>query len=61
MTMVKHSNGKPDNRYQCALEYCGYSYPMFIVRFCGDRIGAARGIDKARHIAETHAKERLKS
>ncbi len=60
MTLVKHSNGSIDHRYQSALEYCGYSYPMHIVRFCGERIGAARDIEKARHIAETHVKERLK-
>lgn len=59
--MVKHANGTPDKRYSCALEYCGYSYPMHVVRFCGDRIGAARDEIKAAHIANTHAKERLGS
>lgn len=61
MRLVNHSNGTPDGRYTAGLEYCGYSYPMHIVRFCGERIGAARDIEKARHIAETHAKERLGS
>jgi len=49
-----------DKRYTHDLEYCGYSVPLHVVRFCGDRIGAARNEIKAQHIIEKHMKERDK-
>lgn len=57
--MINHANGKKDNRYSCALEYCGYSVPMYVSRFYGELIGVSRDIEKAQHVMETHAKERL--
>ena len=43
-----------DPRYTTNEEYCGYSYPMHIVRFCGERIGAARTQEAAQRIVNDH-------
>ena len=50
-------NGIPDARWHYALEYCGYSVPMYIVRFCDEMIGCARDETKAQHIIDVHYAE----
>ena len=47
-------SGVPDERYQLAYEWLGYSVPMLALRFCGDLIGVPHGITQARRIAEDH-------
>lgn len=54
----KHDDGSRDKRYTCGPEYCGYSVPLFVVRFCGERIGAARDEMKVNHIMSNHHETR---
>ena len=49
----------PDARYQAKLEYCGYSVPMIVVRFCGERIGVTQYPSAAERIADVHNRERF--
>lgn len=56
---IKHANGTLDLRYKIALEYCGYSCPFYVVRFCDDRIGACINYQKALYVAATHDAERM--
>lgn len=49
-----HDDGKPDNRYELAYEWLGYSVPMLALRFCGELIGVPQGIIAARRIADEH-------
>lgn len=49
-----HDDGKPDDRYQLAYEWLGYSVPMLALRFCGELIGVPHGLMTARRIAEDH-------
>lgn len=58
----KHeSDNSTDNRYSVSLEYCGYSYPLHIVRFCDEKIGACRDELKANHVMACHWNERQKA
>lgn len=50
-----------DGRYTGNQEFCGYAVPLFVVRFCGERIGAASCEDKARHIVEVYEQKRMKA
>jgi hypothetical protein len=51
-------NSINDSRYQIGLEYCGKEKPGFVVRFCGDFIGASGSIEGAESIAIDHAEKR---
>jgi hypothetical protein len=55
---VCHADGSPDNRYSFGYEYCGYSVPMLVVRFCGEMLGVSRDEEKALHVALTHQQGR---
>ena len=47
-------DGKPDDRYQLAYEWLGYSVPMLTLRFCGEFIGVPNSIMAAKRIADEH-------
>jgi hypothetical protein len=49
----------PDARYTAEREYCGYSVPMIVVRFCGERIGVTQYPSAAERIADVHNRERF--
>jgi len=61
MNFPKHDNGKKDNRYTCNLEYCGYSIPLHVSRFCGDMIGASHTPQTAENVMQKHKEERIAS
>lgn len=55
----KHeSDNTIDRRYSVNLEYCGYSYPLYIVYFDGEKIGACRDELDANHVMTCHWNER---
>ena len=62
--MAIHSVGmtwhpiQADRRFQIALQWCGYSVPMYCSRFGGELIGVSRTLDKAAHVCETVKNER---
>lgn len=47
-----------DKRYTISHEYCGYSIPMYIVRFCDKTIGCCLYKSKAEDIIKTHQDDR---
>lgn len=54
----KHDDGKTDKRYSVNMEYRGYSYPLHIVYFDGEKIGACRDELKANHVMACHWNDR---
>ena len=55
----RHDNGAPDERYELAYEFLGYSMPVLALRFCGELIGVPHGITQARRIADEHYEKLL--
>ena len=55
----RHDNGEPDERYELAYEFLGYSMPVLALRFCGELIGVPHGITQARRIADEHYEKLL--
>lgn len=49
---------KLDRRFTIAKEFCGYSTPRYVARFCGEWLGQAETRAEARLIAINH-KERV--
>lgn len=47
-----------DRRYRYAREYCGHATPQWVVRFCGDWLGAFPTRAKARERVAQHVAER---
>ena len=41
-------------QYSIKLEHCGYSVPLYVVRFNGKAIGGATWKHKAEYIVDTH-------
>lgn len=58
LTYPKHEDGQIDGRYSVNLEYCGYSYPLHIVRFCDEKIGACQDEYRASHVMMKHWDDR---
>lgn len=54
----RHINGRKDRRYTITREFCGYSKPQWVVRFCGDWIGRAAQRTDALSIALGHHNSR---
>ena len=48
----------PDARYTAAYEYCGYSVPMIVLRFCDKWIATCHSPSGAERVAAAHAAER---
>jgi hypothetical protein len=48
----------PDARYTATSEFCGYSVPMLVVRFCGERIGVSNNLPAALRIMNDHNDKR---
>ena len=48
-----------DGRYSIAAEFCGYAYPRYVVRFCGEFINSHIDGIKALNIAVNYNKERF--
>lgn len=55
---VTHADGSHDKRYSYDLENTGAASPQFVVRFCGDWVGAAANPAQAQAIAWRHALDR---
>jgi hypothetical protein len=50
---------RKDTRYSIQLEYCGYARRRWVVRFCGDWVGAGENRTDANAIARRHIAARV--
>lgn len=55
-----HADGRRDQRYHANTEYCGYSIPLIVVRFCDKWIGAVSSEELANRVMAAHAATREK-
>jgi len=56
---IHHDDGKRDKRYAIRLEFCGEESPRYVLRFCGEWLGAFRSIPQATLRAVGHKNIRL--
>ena len=54
MAIHHHLDGKKDNRYTVTREWCGYSTPRYVARFCGSWIDQAETKAEAWEHAQGH-------
>lgn len=47
-----------DSRYSIDLEFCGYGHPVYVVRWCGEWLGASDDHITGELIAFNHKNER---
>lgn len=56
---VHHDNGMRDKRYSVRLEFCGHEVALYVLRFCGEWVGAFNSIPAATLRAVGHKAARL--